>query len=295
MLESDINNGLATALEGVHAPAESCLDSNLEIDEAALIQAARLFIKKSHATTIRIEHKLAWGHDRARKAVNILVERGVLSPADGGGVRFNVLSANLRKFLGEDEIVEQVPEPAAEPAARSATGSETEPHPSPNGKVTEVTVDKVRFSAPLAGIRNEKPKRTSRKDELFSLLDGIDKVEIPGLISGEERLKKINQAAREIQNMVDATNSGIRRMELAGKRVSRHNHIRFVKYDPAEGALGGIELFIKNRKDRHNVIWQVCWEPQFSQQWLDRKIEGAAAACQRHLKNLGGYALIKGR
>lgn len=292
MLESDINNGLATALEGVHAPEKSRLDSNLEIDEEALLQAARLFLKKNHATTIRIEHKLAWGPDRARKAVNILVERGVLSPADGGGVRFNVLSANLRKFLGEDEIVEQIPEPAAEPSA----GSETEPHPSTNDRVTEVTVEKVRFSAPLAGIREEKPKRTSRKDELFSLLDGIDKVEIPGLISGDERLEKINQAAREIQNMVDATNSGIRRMELAGKKVSRHNNIRFVKYDPVEGgALGGVKLLIRDRNDRPKLIWQVCWETTFSQQWLDNKTEGAAAACQRHLKNLGGYALVKGR
>ena len=292
MLESDINNGLATALDGVHAPAESCLDSNPEIDEAALLQAARLFLKKNHATTIRIERKLAWAPDRASKAVNILVERGVLAPADEDGVRFNVLSANLRKFLGEDEIVEQTPEPAAEPAA----GSETKLQPSPNDRVTaEVTVEKVRFSAPLAGIRDEKPKRTSRKDELFSLLDGIDKVEIPGLISGEERLEKINQAAREIQNMVDATNSGIRRMELAGKKVSRHNNIRFVKYDPAEGALGGVKLLIKDRNDRPKLIWQVCWEPQFSQQWLDSKTEGAASACQRHLKNLGGYALVKGR
>lgn len=289
MLESDINNSLAAALAGVHAPEESRLDSNLEIDESALIQAARLFIKKSHATAIRIEHKLAWAPDRARKAVNILVERGVLKPADEDGFRFDVLSANLRKFLGEDEIVEP------EPAVRSATGSETEPHPSPNDRVTEVTVEKVRFSAPLAGIREEKPKRTSRKDELFSLLDGIDKVEIPGLISGDERLEKINQAAREIQNMVDATNSGIRRMELAGKKVSRHNHIRFVKYDPAEGALGGVKLLIKDRNDRPKLIWQVCWEPQFSQQWLDSKTEGAAAACQRHLKSLGGYALVKGR
>lgn len=292
MLESDINNGLATALDGVHAPAESCLDSNLEIDEAALLQAARLFLRKNHATTIRIERKLAWAPDRASKAVNILVERGVLAPADEDGVRFNVLSANLRKFLGEDEIVEQIPEPAAEPSARS----ETELQPSPNDRVTaEVTVEKVRFSAPLAGIRDEKPKRTSRKDELFSLLDGIDKVEIPGLISGEERLEKIRQAAREIQNMVDATNSGIRRMELAGKKVSRHNNIRFVKYDPAEGALGGVKLLIRDRNDRPKLIWQVCWEPQFSQQWLDSKTEGAAAACQRHLKNLGGYALVKGR
>ena len=292
MLESDINNGLATALDGVHAPAESCLDSNLEIDEAALLQVARLFLKKNHATTIRIERKLAWAPDRASKAVNILVERGVFAPADEDGVRFNVLSANLRKFLGEDEIVEQIPEPAA----GSATESETEPHSSPHDRVTaEVTVEKVRFSAPLAGIRDEKPKRTSHKDELFSLLDGIDKVEIPGLISGEERLEKINQAAREIQNMVDATNSGIRRMELAGKKVSRHNNIRFVKYDPAEGALGGIKLLIRDRNDRPKLIWQVCWEPQFSQQWLDSKTEGAASACQRHLKNLGGYALVKGR
>ena len=292
MLESDINNGLATALDGVHEPAESCLDSNLEIDEAALLQAARLFLKKNHATTIRIERKLAWAPDRASKAVNILVERGVLAPADEDGVRFNVLSANLRKFLGEDEIVEQIPEPAAEPAA----GSETELQPSPNDRVTaEVTVGRARFSAPLAGIREEKPKRMSRKDELFRLIEGIDKVEIPGLISGEERLEKINQAAREIQNMVDATNSGIRRMELAGKEVSRRNNIRFVKYDPADGALGGVKLLIKDRNDRPKLIWQVCWEPQFSQQWLDSKTEGAAAACQRHLKNLGGYALVKGR
>lgn len=292
MLESDINNGLATALDGVHAPEKSCLDSNLEINEADLIQVARLFLKKNHATTIRIERKLAWAPDRASKAVNILVKRGVLAPADEDGVRFNVMSANLRRFLGEDEIVEQV----IDPSAGSATGSETELQSSPNDRVTaEVTVEKVRFSAPLAGIRDEKPRSKSRKDELFSLLDGIEKVEIPGLISGEERLEKINQAAREIQNMVDATNSGIRRMELAGKKVSRHNNIRFVKYDPAEGALGGVKLLIKDRNDRPKLIWQVCWEPQFSQQWLDSKTEGAASACQRHLKNLGGYSLVKGR
>ena len=288
MLESDINNSLADALDGVQATGTvTGPDAGLDINDAELARAAALFLNKNHATAFRIERKLFWSSGRADKAIEMMVAKGLLSPS---GDRFDVVKSSLRKFLGEDEIVEP------EPAVMSATGSETEHHPSPNDRVTaEVAVERVRFSAPLAGIREEKPKRTSRKEELLRLLDGIDKVEIPGLISGDERLEKINQAAREIQNMVDATNSGIRRMELAGRNVSRHNNIRFVKYDPADGALGGVKLLIRDRNDRPKLIWQVCWEPQFSQQWLDSKTEGAAAACQRHLKSLGGYALVKGR
>lgn len=295
MLDNEnMNDALSHALDGVQATGTGP-NASLEFDDAALASAAELFLNKNHATAFRIERKLFWSHDRAAKAIEVLVSKGVLSSS--ADERFDVVTANLRKFLGKDKVVEQIPEPAEPIAPETSETPETPetPEAAAPAPVAEVTVAKVRFSTPLAGIRDEKPQRKSRKDELFSLLDDIDKVEIPGLISGKERIEKIRQAAREIQNMVDATNSGIRRMELAGKKVSRENNIRFLKYDPVDGALGGVKLLVKGRDGRPKLIWQVCWEKQFNQTWLDSKTEGAASACQRHLKNLGGYALLKGK
>ena len=292
MDSENMNNGLATGLDGVQATAGSGLNSSLDLDDAALMSAARLFAKKNHATVMRIERKLAWTSDRAGQAIKILVERGVFAPADEDGIRFNVVSENLRKFLGEDEPQEHVEIEASERvevSAREMSSSRDEVHP----------VQKTRFAAPLEGIREplhqERIGRKSHKDELKALLSGLESADLPGMISGDERLAKISQTGREIQNMVDATNSGIRRMELAGKRVSRENFVRFFRYDPSDEGPGGIKLIVKGRDGKSRLLWRVIWDDAFSQDWLDRQTESAAGACQRHLRNLGGYALLKGK
>ena len=313
MYDSDMNTGLAEGLaqfEGIATPAEGA------VTEEDILTVAKMFECKRNASKLRVEHKLGISSKKVDEIFSILISKGCFGDAlEGNQYVYTVFTDRLRQFLDGDNvedsvaparIEERAPESAEEhhlPSAEldlQAPLAPCAPHVEVPIEVSAVRV-KTKFSSPLAGLTGihnpgKKPERKSNIDKLAQMLEDLDHLAVPGALKGEARDRAIRETTAKLESFVNQTNSAIKKMEFAGARVSpQEDRIFLRKYEPsADGSvLGGVKFLVKNRRGEYRLLWSVRWEENFSEAWLNQRLENAAERCKHHLASLGGFRLIR--